>query len=48
MVEWMNVTPAFPSEGTTSDWKDGEAGFSDPLGPASARSKKYYRVLKND
>lgn len=48
MVDWMNVTPAFPSEGTTSDWKDGEAGFSDPLGSAFARSEKYYRVLKNN
>ena len=48
MVDWMNVTPAFPSEGTTSDWNDGEAGFSDPLGSAFARSEKYYRVLKNN
>ena len=48
MVDWMNVTPALPGEGTTSDWQDGEAGFSDPLGSASARSKKYYRVLKSD
>jgi len=48
MQDWFDVTPDIDSEGTSTNWRDGEAGYTDPLGPASARSKKFYRVLKNE
>ena len=48
LIDWMNVTPELNSEGTTTDWNDGETGFNDPLGPSLFRREKYYRVLKND
>ena len=48
MDTWFNVFPVLQSEGTTTDWSDGEAGFVDPAGSSFLRAKKYYRVIKNN
>ena len=48
MSTWNNVSPVLPSEGTTTDWSDGEAGYLDPTGSSFLRNRKYYRVIKND
>ncbi|MDA7863509.1 hypothetical protein N9F37_01130 [bacterium] len=43
---WYRVTPSVPSEGSSTDWEDGEAGYSDPA-PAALGGAKYYRLVPN-
>ncbi|MEZ5305443.1 MAG: hypothetical protein R3F11_33100, partial [Verrucomicrobiales bacterium] len=47
LAAWYKVTPPVPSEGTFTDWKDGEAGYSDPSPLATSVVRKFYRVSKN-
>ena len=43
---WVKVQPMLGSEGSVTDWIDGEAGFFDAHGPALERPRKFYRVVK--
>ncbi len=43
---WVNVSPLLQSEGETTDWADGEAGFDDPVGSAQFLRQKFFRVIK--
>lgn len=43
---WYRVTPSVPSEGSSTDWEDGEAGYSDPA-PAALGGAEYYRLVPN-
>ncbi|MGI9242090.1 MAG: hypothetical protein ACR2RV_14900, partial [Verrucomicrobiales bacterium] len=44
MRDWSEVTPDIRSTGTTTDWTDGAAGFTDPNAPSSRSAFKFYRI----
>ncbi len=46
-LSWVNVIPSLRGDGEALSWSDGQEGFLDPYGPASALAGKYYRVIKN-
>lgn len=44
---WVNLILCFKGNGGPISWTDGEEGTFDAVGPASALTGKYYRVIKN-
>ena len=47
LVSWFSITPEVPSEGATTDWRDGEPGYSGSQPPSAGAANKYYRVIQN-
>lgn len=47
-VSWVDVQPGIVGDGNTFTWTDGQAGFTDPFGPAVNLSAKFYRIVRRD